>query len=74
MPSTEEIYGSIISSRYHSYYKYLFEIIITTDKGYELLVKAGGDPDSVYRLCPESIDWDDIIEEPEVILEPIIDV
>jgi len=57
----EDTFGDITSSTFESYYKYVFSLKVTTDKGYEILADFGGDHDKIYRFDPSSPDWCEVL-------------
>ncbi len=61
-----EKYGSITSVAIDGYYKYSFELTVTTDRKFNLKVCTGGDADDIYRYDPTSFDWDDHLSAGEV--------
>ena len=54
-----KLHGAITSATFYNYYKYMFYIDITTAKGNNFRLAAGGDRDDIYRYYPESCDWDE---------------
>lgn len=54
-------YGKIVSVTIDSYYKYVFDLTVMTDKGRKVHLRVGGDPDDIYRFDPSGIDWEEAV-------------
>lgn len=52
-----ELYGKIENVKFIDYSTFIFELEITTAKGFILKICVGGDGDDVYDYDPLSKDW-----------------
>ena len=53
----QSLFGRILKSEITGYYKYSFEITLTTEIGVLLIYCTNGNPDEIYFFHPKSICW-----------------
>jgi hypothetical protein len=66
----ESRYGKIISTKFVSYWKYEFEIDITTDRGRTYRIRTGGDTSWIAAYDPLSTDWAEHVAAEILYVEP----
>lgn len=53
MSEQTKLYGQIVNTtEIVAYYKYVFTLVVETEKGYHLQIRTGGDSDDIYRYNP----------------------
>ena len=53
----QSLFGSILKSEITGYYKYFFEITLTTEIGVLIIYRTNGIPEEIYNFCPTSTFW-----------------